>query len=78
MLVKPDRAREALQCIEKALHSGKSEITEDGEIRLFEFNDAWAVNRLLYQNGFEVDDIYMYKQDLEEYFTNLMGVVSNA
>lgn len=78
LLVKPDRAKEAMECIEKAFHPGKCEITEDGEIHLFDFNDTRAVNKLLYQKGFEVDEIYMHRQDLEEYFMNLMGGVTNA
>lgn len=45
---------------------------------MFGVNNTKAVNTLLYQNGFEVEEIYMHKQDLEEYFMNLMGGVDHA
>lgn len=78
LLVKVDRPQEAAKCIAQALRPQQYEVTKDGEIHLFGFNDARAVNRLLYQKGFEVEELYMHKQDLEEYFMNLMGGVSNA
>lgn len=54
------------------------EIGEEGELRLFGIDDTRSVNRYLFQNGFEVQEIYMHKQDLEEYFLNLTGGVIHA
>ena len=54
------------------------EVTPDGEIHLFCLTDTRAVNKLLYQKGFEVEEVYMHKQDLEEYFMNLMGGADRA
>lgn len=48
-------------------------IDEMRELRLFGIKDSRAVNRLLWEKGFEVDEIFTHKQDLEEYFLNLMG-----
>lgn len=38
--------------IEQAFHSHQCEVTENGEIHLFGFNDTKAVNKLLWQSGF--------------------------
>lgn len=73
LFVKVERAQEAAQRLEHAFHAQQCEVTKDGEIHLFGVSDTKAVNKLLYQNGFEVEEIYMHKQDLEEYFMNLMG-----
>lgn len=78
LLVKADRPQEAAQCIAQAFHPQHYEVTKDGEIHIFGFNDAKAVNKLLYQNGFDVEELYMHRQDLEEYFMNLMGGTANV
>lgn len=77
LFIKVERAQEAARKIEQAFHSHQCEVTENSEIHLFGFNDTKAVNKLLWQSGFEVEEIYMHKQDLEEYFMNLMGGVVN-
>ena len=76
LFVKVDRAQEAVKQLTQAFHTEQSEVTDNGEIHLFGVSDTKAVNRLLYQNGFEVEEIYMHQQDLEEYFMNLMGGVT--
>lgn len=71
--VKVNRGQEARQMLEKAFHPDQCESGEDGELRLFGVKDTKAVNKYLFQKGFEVEEIYMHKQDLEEYFLNLTG-----
>lgn len=78
LYVKLERAKEALPKVRQAFDIEQYEVTEEGEIRLFGITDTKAVNKFLFQNGFEVEEIYMHKQDLEEYFLNLTGGVKNA
>lgn len=76
--VKVDHVEEAQSKLQKAFHLEQCERGENGEIRLFGIDDTKAVNKYLFQNGFEVEEIYMHKQDLEEYFLNLTGGVAHA
>lgn len=78
LFVKTDKAQQAAELLQEAFHPDQCERTADGELHLFGVNDTRAVNKLLYQKGFEVEEIYMHKQDLEEYFMNLMGGGANA
>ena len=78
LFVKVDRAKAAAEQLKDAFHYQQCEIMENGEIHLFGLNDTKAVNKMLWQRGFEVEEIYMHRQDLEEYFMNLMGGAANA
>ena len=73
LFVKPDKAKDAAAVLRRAFCFEQCETTPDGALRLFGVSDTKSVNTFLYQNGFAVEEIYMHKQDLEEYFMNLMG-----
>ena len=78
LLLKVDRARSAGDLLMQAFHGERCEVLSDGEVHLFGVSDTRAVNTLLYQKGYEVEEIYMHQQDLEEYFMKLMGGEKNA
>lgn len=48
-------------------------ICPDGELRVFGISDTGKVNQILSTNGFNVQEIFLHQQDLEEYFLHLMG-----
>lgn len=78
LYLKMPRETEALKQIEQAFPVEHAEVGEDGELRLFGVSNTREINHYLFQKGFEVDEIYMHKQDLEKYFLNLMGGGANA
>lgn len=78
MHVRVERNREAVKQLCSAFPVEQYEIGNEDELRLFGVTDTKKVNTYLYQNGFEVEEIYMHRQDLEEYFLNLMGGAANA
>jgi len=47
-------------------------------LHVFGVDNSRAVNELLWSNGLAVDEIYLHRQDLEEYFLALMGGVQIA
>lgn len=75
MYVKIDRVHEAHKQLAQAFHIQQYEAGDDGSLHLFGISDTKAVNTWLYRNGYEVEEIYMHKQDLEEYFMGLTGGV---
>ena len=50
----------------------------ENSIHLFGFDNGRIVNELLWKNGLVADEIYLHRQDLEEYFLALMGGVQVA
>lgn len=76
--IRVDNAIEAKKLLLSKFNDLKCEEVNDNELHIFDFADTKSVNKLLSINGFEVEEIYMHKQDLEEYFMNLMGGVANA
>lgn len=77
LYVKTERQEAAKAGLIKQFHLEECEISEDGSLHLFGTQDSKAVNTWLYQNGFEVEEIYMHRQDLEEYFMSLTGGVDH-
>jgi len=53
-------------------------IIHEDSLRVYGFNDGRAVNELLWNNGLTADEVYLHRQDLEEYFLALMGGVQIA
>lgn len=79
MYIKLDRAKDALPKLKQEFSAEQCVIVEENEVHLIGRNsDTKAVNRYLFQNGFDVEEIYMHRQDLEEYFLDLMGGVVHA
>ncbi|MGM9680667.1 MAG: ATP-binding cassette domain-containing protein [Eubacteriales bacterium] len=50
----------------------------DGEIHLYHVRNGKKVNELLFAEGKAASEISIHRLDLEEYFVNLTGGVSNA
>lgn len=77
LCIKVQNAKAILPEIRKDFGIEKCEAVETGELRLFGFTDTKAVNQYLFQKGLIAEEIYMHKQDLEEYFLNLMGGIKH-
>lgn len=72
--VRLNKPSAAAKILEQSMPMERYELIDEmREMRLFGIKDSRAVNRLLWEKGFEVDEIFIHKQDLEEYFLNLMG-----
>lgn len=73
LAVKVNRPEEALELLRKEIHTENYEIAEDGEIHLFDKKETAAVNKLLSRHDYDVQEVYLHQQDLEDYFIDLMG-----
>ncbi len=73
LMVKVTDASQAAQLISKELGCGNYEIISENEVHFLDMKDTGAVNRILYSNNFDVKEIFLHQQDLEEYFIELMG-----
>ncbi len=79
MCIKLDHAKDAAPMLKQAFAIDQCSITEERELHLIGKNsDTKAVNKYLFQNGFDVEEIYMHRQDFEEYFLELMGGGTHA
>lgn len=79
LCVRLDKAPAAAKLLKQSIPLGHYELADEmRELRLFGVTDSRAVNRLLLEKGSEVDEIFIHKQDLEEYFLNLMGGTAHA
>lgn len=77
LYVKTERSKEAASSIRQSFGVEQCEFAENGGLRIFGVSDTKAVNKYLFEKGFEVEEIYMHRQDLEDYFLNLMGGVKH-
>lgn len=73
LTVKVEDAPKAAQLLSKELHIPAMEVVSSREIHLPGFEDTAAVNRILYSNNYNVEEVFLHQQDLEEYFIELMG-----
>ena len=73
LTVKVEDAQKAAQLLSKELHIPAMEVVSSREIHLPGFKDTAAVNRILYSNNYNVEEVFLHQQDLEEYFIELMG-----
>lgn len=73
LTVKVEDAQKAAQLLSKELHIPAMEVVSSREIHLSGFKDTAAVNRILYNNNYNVEEVFLHQQDLEEYFIELMG-----
>lgn len=71
--VRVKNTAKAAELLKQSMHLKKCELCPDGEIHIYEFSDPEAVARKLFENGFPVSEIFLHKQDLEEYFLRLMA-----
>ena len=73
LAVKVQDAEKAAHLLSKELHIPAMEVVSSREIHLPGFQDTAAVNRILYSNNYNVEEVFLHQQDLEEYFIELMG-----
>lgn len=73
LTVKVEDAQKAAQLLSTELHIPAMEVVSSREIHLPGFKDTAAVNRILYSNNYNVEEVFLHQQDLEEYFIELMG-----
>ena len=77
MHVNVNDANGAIITLKEHLEIPEFEIVSDNELHLFGYSDTKAINRLLALNNYEVEEIFLHQQDLEEYFVDLMGGTDN-
>ena len=77
MHVNVNDANGAIITLKEQLDIPEFEIVSDNELHLFGYSDTKAINRLLALNDYEVEEIFLHQQDLEEYFVDLMGGTDN-
>lgn len=73
LTIKVEDAQKAAQLLSTELHIPAMEVVSSREIHLPGFKDTAAVNRILYSNNYNVEEVFLHQQDLEEYFIELMG-----
>lgn len=73
LAVKVQDAEKAAHLLSAELHIPSLEVVSSCEIHLPGFKDTAAVNRILYSNNYNVEEVFLHQQDLEEYFIELMG-----
>lgn len=66
-------ACKALALLQEHFPSLPCQMMPEGTIRLFGTLDTGAVGSLLAQAGMPVQELFLHKSDLEEYFVNMMG-----
>ena len=73
LTVKVENAMQAAPLLKKKLQLSSIEIVSPDELHLPDYIETSAVNRVLYSNDFNVLEVFLHRQDLEEYFIELMG-----
>lgn len=75
--VKVKDARKAAAYLMKKLNVKQYEICSNEELHIYDYFDTGKVTAALSGQGFQLTEIYLHQQDLEEYFINLMGGKDN-
>lgn len=70
-------SEKACRLIKEKMNPTDCTVYEDS-LHVFGINNGRAVNELLWSNGLAAEEIYLHRQDLEEYFLTLMGGVQIA
>lgn len=70
-------SEKACRLIKEKMNPTDCTVHEDS-LHVFGIDNGRAVNELLWSNGLAADEIYLHRQDLEEYFLTLMGGVQIA
>ena len=77
LCVQVDDAKGAAVILEEQLGIKNYEVHPDGELRIFDFSESTAVAFALAEGKIAVKSIYLHRQDLEDYFLELMGGKDN-
>lgn len=73
LTIETSRAQEALSLLEGHFAYERAELVAENQIRLYDTIQAAQINRFLLENHFSVSELHLEKQDLEQYFLELMG-----
>jgi len=73
LTVKVENARLASDILSQQLDLPLPEVVAQDELHIHNYKDTAAVNKVLYSNDFNVKEVFLHQQDLEEYFIELMG-----
>ena len=73
LTVKVRNARRASDVLSQQLDIALPEVVSEDELHILDCKDTAAINRVLYGNNFDVQEVFLHQQDLEEYFIDLMG-----
>lgn len=77
LCVKTNNQKLAFEVLNKAIDKKYSVENGKDEIRIYSFEDGYAVNKILIDNDVIASEISFHRMDLEEYFLNLMGGMKN-
>ncbi|OMC86514.1 bacitracin ABC transporter ATP-binding protein [Viridibacillus sp. FSL H7-0596] len=79
LYIKVDNTEKAATIIETVLSTNDFEVMPDGVIRLYKFlNQTGIVSTTLVNEGLVIEEFKSMGQDLESYFTNLIGGVQHG
>lgn len=76
--VKVNEAHKAAELLTGSMKQVKCEVHAADELRLYGVKDSGEVTQILGASGFVIREIFLYQQDLEEYFLDFMGGADNA
>lgn len=72
LLVRVDEPKQAAALLEETLGLHQYEVHPGGELRIFGCEDGEAVSRTFTEQKLAVKELYLHRQDLEQYFLELM------
>ncbi|MGX4593259.1 ABC transporter ATP-binding protein [Leuconostoc sp. JNUCC 76] len=75
--VKVSNADNALNLLKQELNITKYELVSDHEFKIYDTEDTATVNYILSKNDFKVEEVFVYHEDLEDYFIKLVGGAKN-
>lgn len=70
--------RQAAVILEQEMNIRKYEIYPEGELRIFDKIDTDVINQILLQRGIRIQELHRHRQNLEDYFIELMGGTENV
>lgn len=73
LTIRVPQAKKVLQLLKSNFFIQRAEIVDEQEIRLYHFEDSTAIAQYLISNGIPLSEIFFEKQDIEQYFLELMG-----
>ena len=77
--VRIEKAKTAADCLRREFGLQKLQLAGEDELHILDgVCSTKEMNHFLFQKGLIAGEIYMHRQDLEEYFLGLMGGGANA
>lgn len=76
--IKVNDAKKAAEFLKQGMKIENLEIHSEDELHLHGITDSGVVTQILYSKGCVIREVFLYQQDLEEYFLDYMGGADNA